>query len=49
MKYKLTTLPRGTSKLPVLDLGFASITLKQGASLAITPTNAKLLRSNNKL
>jgi hypothetical protein len=37
MKYKLTTLPRGTSKLPVLDIGFASITLKQGASLAITP------------
>ena len=37
MKYKLTTLPRGTSKLPVLDIGFASITLKQGASLAISP------------
>ena len=33
MKYKLTTLPRGTSKLPVLDLGFASISLKQGASV----------------
>jgi len=31
MKYKLTTLPRGTAKLPVLDLGFAAITLKQGA------------------
>lgn len=37
MKYKLTTLPRGTSKLPVLDLGYSSITLKQGASLAISP------------
>jgi|TARA_R110000803_G_scaffold177248_2_gene239651 hypothetical protein len=37
MKYKLTTLPRGTSKLPILDLGFSSITLKQGASLAISP------------
>jgi hypothetical protein len=37
MKYKLTTLPRGTSKLPVLDIGFSSISLKQGASLAITP------------
>ena len=35
LKYKLVTLPRGTSKLPVLDLGFASISLKQGASLAI--------------
>jgi hypothetical protein len=37
MKYKLTTLPRGTSKLPILDLGYSSITLKQGASLAISP------------
>ena len=37
MKYKLTTLPRGTSKLPALDIGYSSVTLKQGASLAITP------------
>ena len=37
MKYKLTTLPRGTSKLPILGLGFTSISLKQGESLAITP------------
>jgi hypothetical protein len=43
MKYKLTTLPRGTSKLPVLDLGFASISLKQGASLAITPQTLNYL------
>lgn len=43
MKYKLATLPRGTSKLPVLDLGYASITLKQGASLAITPQTLNYL------
>lgn len=43
MKYKLTTLPRGTSKLPVLDLGYASITLKQGASVAITPQTLNYL------
>ena len=43
MKYKLTTLPRGTSKLPLLDLGYASITLKQGASLAITPQTLNYL------
>ena len=30
MKYKLLTLPRGTAKLPVLELGFTTITLKQG-------------------
>jgi len=43
MKYKLATLPRGTSKLPILDVGYASITLKQGASLAITPQTLNYL------
>mgnify|MGYP001110194713 FL=1 len=43
MKYKLTTLPRGTAKLPILEAGFASITLKQGASLTITPQTLNFL------
>jgi hypothetical protein len=43
MKYKLATLPRGTAKLPVLDLGYAAITLRQGASLAITPQTLNYL------
>lgn len=43
MKYKLTTLPRGTAKLPILDLGFSAIRLKQGASLAITPQTLNYL------
>lgn len=43
LKYKLATLPRGTSKLPVLDLGFASITLRQGASLSLTPQTLNYL------
>jgi len=43
MKYKLVTLPRGTAKLPVLDLGYAAITLQQGASLAITPQTLNYL------
>ena len=46
MKYKLTTLPRGTSKLPILDLGYSSIILKQGASLAITPQTLNYLGGN---
>jgi hypothetical protein len=46
MKYKLTTLPRGTSKLPVLDLGYSSIILKQGASLSITPETLNYLGGN---
>jgi hypothetical protein len=47
MKYKLTTLPRGTAKLPILDLGFAAIRLKQGASIAITPQTLNYLGSSN--
>jgi hypothetical protein len=46
MKYKLATLPRGTSKLPILDLGYSSIILKQGASLAITPQTLNYLGGN---
>ena len=46
LKYKLTTLPRGTAKMPVLDAGFAAITLKQGASLAITPQTLNYLGNN---
>jgi len=43
MKYKLVTLPRGTAKLPVLNLGYDAITLKQGAALAITPQTLNYL------
>lgn len=43
MKYKLITLPRGTAKIPVLDLGYTSITLRQGASLSITPQTLNYL------
>jgi hypothetical protein len=43
MKYKLATLPRGTAKLPVLDLGYSAITLVQGASLAVTPQTLNFL------
>ena len=46
LKYKLVTLPRGTSKLPVLDLGYTSIVLKQGAALAITPQTLNYLGAN---
>ena len=43
MKYKLITLPRGTAKIPVLDIGYNTITLKQGATLAITPQTLNYL------
>ena len=43
MKYKLVTLPRGTAKLPIINLGYTSITLKQGTQLAITPQTLNYL------
>jgi len=43
MKYLLTTLPRGTSKLPILDLGYQVISLYQGSSIAITPQTLNYL------
>ena len=46
MKYKLTTLPRGTAKMPILDLGYPSIIIKQGASLAITPETLNYFGGN---
>lgn len=46
MKYKLATLPRGTAKLPLIEAGFASITLKQGASLTLTPQTLNFLGAN---
>ena len=43
MKFQLATLPRGTAKLPVLNLGYSAITLQQGATVAITPQTLNYL------
>ena len=43
MKYKLVTLPRGTSKLPVLNLGYANVSLRQSAAINITPQSLNYL------
>jgi hypothetical protein len=47
MKYKLLTLPRGTAKLPVLEVGYTTIVLKQGASLSITPQTLNYLGTDS--
>ena len=46
MKYKLATLPRGTAKMPVLDLGYTAISLQQGSSLSLTPQTLNYLGNN---
>ncbi len=43
MKFQLATLPRGTAKLPVLNLGYSAVTLQQGATVAITPQTLNYL------
>jgi len=43
MRYKLLTLPRGTAKLPVLDVGYQNIIIKQGSSLSVTPQTLNYL------
>jgi hypothetical protein len=47
MRYKLVTLPRGTSKLPVVSLGYNIITLRQGATLTITPQTLNYLGASS--
>ena len=47
MKYLLTTLPRGTSKMPILNICYTNIVLKQGASLSITPQTLNYLGGGN--
>ena len=46
LRYKLTTLPRGTALMPVLDIGYTAISLKQGATLSITPQTLNYLGNN---
>ena len=43
MRYKLVTLPRGTSKLPVLNLGTTAISLPQGGDTLISPQTLNYL------
>jgi hypothetical protein len=43
MIYKLVTLPRGTAKLPVINIGYNAIQLKQGSTLTITPQTLNYL------
>ena len=46
MKYKLSTLPRGTAKMPLLSIGLESVVLKQTATTQITPQTLNYLDNN---
>ena len=47
MKYKLATLPRGTSKLPILNLGTSNIVIPQGGTYIINPQTLNYLGGNS--
>jgi hypothetical protein len=47
LKYKLTTLPRGTAKMPIISLGLESVVLKQTAATQITPQTLNYLDNNS--
>ncbi len=45
MRYKLTTLPKNTAKMPILELTTASMTFKKaGVKQAITPNTRNAVR-----
>lgn len=46
MKYKLATLPRGTAKMPILDVGQTSVVIKQNAEKGLTPQTLNYLDNN---
>jgi hypothetical protein len=46
MKYKLATFPRGTAKMPILDLGQTNVILAQTAEKSITPQTLNYLSAN---
>lgn len=47
MKYKLVTLPRGTSKMPMISLGQSNIILAQTAEKSITPQTLNYLNNTS--
>ena len=47
MKYKVATLPRGTSKLPILNLGTSNIVIPQGGTYIINPQTLNYLGGNS--
>ena len=47
MKYKLATLPRGTSRMPILDLGQGNVQLKQTAQKTLTPQTLNYLGNDS--
>ena len=46
MKYKLVTLPKGTARIPVIQLGQSTVTLRTGMTLPIKPSTVNFNAGN---
>tara|TARA_R110001592_G_scaffold283661_4_gene551644 strand:- start:4973 stop:5668 length:696 start_codon:yes stop_codon:yes gene_type:complete len=49
MKHKLITLPRGTSKLPIVTANLTKVTLTIGAAATLNPTTLNFDGTNNQV
>jgi hypothetical protein len=49
LKYKLITLPKGTTRIPVISVGSTAITLTAAQSATITPTTLNFSSANTQL
>lgn len=49
LKYKLITLPKNTTKIPVISVGSTAITLNAAQSATITPTTLNFSTANTQL
>lgn len=49
LKYKLITLPKNTTKIPVISVGSTSLTLNAAQSSVITPTTLNFTTANTQL
>jgi hypothetical protein len=49
LKYKLITLPKGSTRIPVISVGSTSLTLNAAQSATITPTTLNFSSANTQL
>lgn len=46
MKYKLVTLPKGTARIPVINIGQTEVTLRDNQSVVIKPITTNFVQGN---
>ena len=49
LKYKLITLPKGSTRIPIISVGSTSLTLNAAQSATVTPTTLNFASANTQL